>query len=217
MKLKQRRIPAAAAGLAAVLLVAAAGAGTARIGGARSSRAAAHNHASALDLTRKQVRRLARPLARAREVCNGPRCRKGRRLRPDHHTDDSRHGTSFPQSQHHRLRRHEAAHSSSTCAMVMTGNSLRTSGYSLRSPNGVPSPVQHMEASRPRVTTKTARSSSRSRSRTARTRVRRAEHRSPSGTPSLSPCTCGRGTRTQTGCSMGRIGGSVPITTGKSN
>jgi hypothetical protein len=66
MKLKQRRIPAIAAGLAAVLLVAAAGAGTARVRGARSSSAAAHNHASALDLTRKQVRKLARPVARAR-------------------------------------------------------------------------------------------------------------------------------------------------------
>ena len=69
MALRQRKIaPAIAVALEAVLLMAVTGPGTARVG--RSARAsvagAGHNHSIPKDLSRKQVRKLAMPLARAR-------------------------------------------------------------------------------------------------------------------------------------------------------
>jgi hypothetical protein len=65
MNQKLKWVPAIASALAAVMLISVAGAGAARMSSARSS-ASAHAHAPAVDLTTKQVKRLAGPLARAR-------------------------------------------------------------------------------------------------------------------------------------------------------
>jgi hypothetical protein len=69
MTLRQRRIaPAIAVALVAALLMAVAGAGTARVGRSaqRSAAKATHDHSAAIDFNKRQVRRLAEPLAQAR-------------------------------------------------------------------------------------------------------------------------------------------------------